>query len=126
MNVFNKKIKEIVDNSNDRSDYFTSERYNEIICEVREAKLLKDTKKPLSSKQYRRLKRFDIITIGENEKLIEKIQETQAEAFRYYCKTEDLFDIIETAHIATGHKRIRGKYLKMVNYLVSSVLLSVS
>ncbi|XP_077280689.1 KRAB-A domain-containing protein 2-like isoform X1 [Temnothorax americanus] len=105
--LFNEKLKEIVDNSNDRSDYFTSEQYNQIIFEVREAKLLKDTKNPLSSKQYRRLKRFDIITVGENDKLIEKTGKTPTETFRYYCKTEDLFDILETAHIATGHKRIR-------------------
>ena len=28
---------------------------------------------------------------------------------RYYCKTEELFDVMETAHIKIGHKRTRGK-----------------
>ncbi|XP_045471794.1 KRAB-A domain-containing protein 2-like [Harmonia axyridis] len=62
---------------------------------------------PLSAKQYRRLKRYDIITIGEHEKLIAKNKGTRDESFRYYCKTEDLFGIIVAAHIATGHKRTR-------------------
>ena len=107
---FKDKIRTIVENSDDRSAYFTSERYNQIVCEVKEAKCLKEDRLPLSSKQYRRLKRFDIITIGDNEKLIEKTLKTQADSFRYYCKTDDIFDIIETAHLATGHKRTRGKH----------------
>jgi len=28
---------------------------------------------------------------------------------RYYCKTEELFDVLETANVNIGHKRIRGK-----------------
>jgi hypothetical protein len=68
----------------------------------------------LSSKQYRRLKRYDIIIIGAYEKLIEKTRETQDEHFRYFCKTDDLFEIIESAHIATGHKRTRGTYLNTI------------
>lgn len=108
-NAFNEKIKSIIDNSNVRSHYFTQDRYNEILNEVKEAKHLKDTKMPLSSKHYRRLKRYDTVTVGGNEKLIEKANATPTEHFRYYCKTEDMFDIIETAHIATGHKRLRGR-----------------
>jgi len=29
--------------------------------------------------------------------------------FRYYCKTEELFGVLETAHVNIGHKRTRGK-----------------
>jgi uncharacterized protein (DUF1015 family) len=112
--AFNEKIKNIVDNSNERSDYFTNERYEEIVHEVNEAKRLRDSKMSLSSKQYRKLKRYDIIIIGAYEKLIEKTRETQDEHFRYFCKTDDLFDIIESAHIATGHKRTRGTYLNTI------------
>lgn len=108
--AFNEKLKNIADNSNNRSEYFTNERYNETVNEVKEAKRLKDNKLPLSSKQYRRLKRYDIITVGELEKLIEKTQGTPGENFRYYCRTENFFDIIEAAHMATGHKRTRGTY----------------
>lgn len=116
--AFIEKIKTIVDNSNNRSDYFTNERYEEVVREVKEAKRLRDSKMPLSAKQYRRLKRYDIITIGEHEKLIAKNKGTRDESFRYYCKTEDPFGIIEAAHIATGHKRTRGKY----NHLISLVM----
>jgi len=26
----------------------------------------------------------------------------------YYCKTEELLDVLETAHVNIGHKRARG------------------
>jgi hypothetical protein len=40
-----------------------------IVNEGKEAKRLRQSKMSLSSKQYRRLKRYDIITIGAYEKL---------------------------------------------------------
>lgn len=53
---------------------------------MEEAKRLKDNKLPLSSKYYGRLKRFDIITISGQEKLMHQLEETQGDNFRYYCK----------------------------------------
>jgi hypothetical protein len=29
----------------------------------------------------------------------------------YYCKTEELFDVLERAHVNIGHKRTRGNAL---------------
>ncbi|KAG7162775.1 abrupt-like 7, partial [Homarus americanus] len=105
--LFEEKLKTLVDKSCDRSDFFTDERYDLVKEEVKEAKRLKANKEPLSSKHYRRLKRFDVITIGEVEKLIEKALTDPCDNIRYYCRTEDLFDALEAAHTNTGHKRTR-------------------
>jgi len=48
--------------------------------------------------------------IGVMQKLIESgAGEKDDSNIRYYCKTEELFDVLETAHVNIGHKRTRGK-----------------
>jgi len=48
--------------------------------------------------------------IGDTQKLIGSDSgENDDSNIRYYCKTEELFDVLETAHVNIGHKRIRGK-----------------
>jgi hypothetical protein len=48
--------------------------------------------------------------IGDTEKLTESGSgENDDSNIRYYCKTEELFDVLETAHVNKGHKRTRGK-----------------
>ena len=48
--------------------------------------------------------------IGDMQKLTESGSgENDDSNICYYCKTEELFDILETAHVNTGHKRTRGK-----------------
>jgi hypothetical protein len=68
----------------DNSIYLTSEKYNDIINEVKCAKLI--TKKP--SLIYRRLKRYDIIQIEDEGKLIEPITDGNSKIL-YYIKNED-------------------------------------
>jgi hypothetical protein len=48
---------------------------------------------------------------GDTEKLAEGGSGENDSNIRYYCKTEELFDIFETAHVNTGHKRTRGNTL---------------
>ena len=48
--------------------------------------------------------------IGDTEKLIESGSGKNDDSnIRYYCKTEELFDVMETAHVNIGHKRTRVK-----------------
>lgn len=92
--------------------YFTKERYIKVLEELRDAQNLKKEEKPLTSKQYRRLKRFDILKLGDMEKLIahcESGSTTESQEIRYVCTAEELFDVLETAHVSVGHKRTRGK-----------------
>jgi len=48
--------------------------------------------------------------IGDTQKLIESGSgENDDSNVRYYCKTEELFDVLETAQVNIGHKRTRAK-----------------
>ena len=66
--------------------------------------------------------------IGVMQKLIESgAGEKDDSNIRYYCKTEELFDVLETAHVNIGHKRTRGKRRRFVcgsqkHFFVSSFL----
>ena len=37
--------------------------------------------------------------------------ENDDSSIHYYCKMEELFDVLETAHVNIGNKRTRGKTL---------------
>jgi len=78
--------------------------------EVKEAQILRKNNQPLTSKHYRRLKRYDVMKFGDTQKFIESGSgENDDSNIRYYCKTEELFDVLETALVKIGHKRTRGK-----------------
>src|SRR5215510_1286681 len=110
--IFNDKVKELNDPRCNRSVFLDNERYDNIKREVEEAKILRKNNQPLTSKHYRRLKRYDVIKIGDTQKLIESGSgENDDSNIRYYCKMEELFDVLETAHLNTGHKTTRGKTL---------------
>jgi len=48
--------------------------------------------------------------ICDTQKLIESGSGKNDDSnIRYYCKTEELFDVFETAHVNIGHKRTTGK-----------------
>ena len=68
--IFNDKVKEENDASSHRSLFLDNERYNNILREVKEAQILRKNNQPLTSKHYRRLKRY-VMKIGDTQKLIE-------------------------------------------------------
>ena len=90
----------------DNSFYLSDEQYDNVIQEVRSAKLAAKR----STLQYRRLKRFDVCTIGGVEKLIAPVA-GQGNSILYYVKNSDLFDVLHTIHIDTGH----GGRNRMIN-----------
>jgi hypothetical protein len=58
-------LSESVNNKKDNNFYLSSERYNSLLREVKEAKNVKEKQ----TVHYRRLKRYDILNIGGEEKL---------------------------------------------------------
>jgi len=103
-------VKELNDASSHRSLFLDNERYNNILREVKEAQILRKNNQPLTTKHYRRLQRYDVTKIGDTQKLIESGSDKNDDSkIRYYCKTEELFDVLETAHVKIGHKQTRGK-----------------
>ena len=59
-----------------------------------------DTKK--KTHEYYLISKFEILQCGDVEKLIKK-QLREEDTHLYYVSIEDTFDIIERAHILTGH-----------------------
>lgn len=107
--IFYDKLSELKKTSTDRSVFIDNERYEILLQEVKEAQLLRKNKQSLSSKQYRRIKRYDILKLGDTEKLIESGSEGMDDSkIRYFCKADELFDVLEAAHLNVGHKRTRA------------------
>ena len=71
----------------DRSCYITSDQYNSILEEYKEAKLLKDESKSISTKQYRRLKRYNCTLMDDKEYLTDKTG-------KLFCKSENLYAVL--------------------------------
>ena len=69
--IFDDKVKELNDASSHRSLFLDNERYNNILREVKEAQILRKINQPLTSKHYRRLKRYDVMKFGDTQKLTE-------------------------------------------------------
>jgi hypothetical protein len=110
--IFNDKVKELNDPRCNRSVFLDNEHYDNIKQEVEEARILQKNNQPLTSKHYRHLKRYEVIKIGDTQKLNESGSDKNDNSnIRYYCKMEELFDVLETAHLNTGHKRARAKTL---------------
>ena len=98
--IFNDKVKELNDASSHRSSFLDNERYNNIVREVKEAQILRKNNQPLTSKHYRLLKRYDVMKIGDTQKFTDTGSgENDDSNIRYYCKTEELFHVLETAHV---------------------------
>jgi len=50
------------------------------------------------------------VKIGDTKKFTESGSgENDDSNIGYYCKTEELFDVLETAHVNIRHERTRGK-----------------
>ena len=107
--IFNDNVKELNDASSHRSLFLDNERYKNILQEVKEAQMLRKNNQPLK-KHYRCLKRNDVMKIGDTQVLTESGSgENDDSNIRYYCKTEELFDVLETVHVNIRQKRTTGK-----------------
>ncbi|XP_060104220.1 uncharacterized protein LOC132578298 [Heteronotia binoei] len=82
----------------DNNSYINRDRYQTLIEEVKEAKRLRSKK----GKHYRRLRRFSILNIGTEEKLVVPVSPGHTEVV-FFVQYEDLFDILHEAHITIGH-----------------------
>jgi hypothetical protein len=53
--IFNEKVNEFSNAGSDRSLFLDNERYDKILREVKQARILRKNNQPLTSKHYRRL-----------------------------------------------------------------------
>jgi len=113
-------LSESVNNKKDNNFYLTSERYSSLLNEVKVAKSVKGKQ----TVHYRRLKCYDILNIGGEEKLTVPLSAEKTEIL-YYVTFDELFNVIH-AHIAVGHggrtRMIKELNRKYKNVTVESVI----
>ncbi|KAJ8879729.1 hypothetical protein PR048_020337 [Dryococelus australis] len=90
----------------------STNRYSEIVEEIKAARDKRKNGILLLAKDCRHLKRFDVIYFGNNEKLINAIEESNSE-IKYYCRVGEMFDIIECAHHKLGHKKEKAMEVEL-------------
>lgn len=99
----------------DRSFLLSDERYLEIVQETKIALQKKRDGLELSSKDYRRLKRYDLLTVEEKDKLVSKEKSRIQSGLIFYCTASEMYDIIHTAHLQIGHKKEKAMENELKN-----------
>lgn len=95
---FNEAISLIISNKrDDNKSFLNNEEYNRRMEDVKRSKNLKKCKK-----DYRNIRKYDVIIINDKERLIKSITHNN-DSVQYYDKNEELFDILYSTHIAIGH-----------------------
>jgi len=101
----------------------TRQKYEELISEVEFAKKVKKK----TSLQYRRLKRYDVLCVGNVKKLITPLSNKMNT--QYYVTDDELFDVIDSAHRECGHggrdrtvKVLRNKYANVTKECINLYL----
>lgn len=98
MQMRDRFLYEMFQSENRKSSHYkvlSREKYLNLIEQVEEAELA-EKKTPL---QYRRLKRFGVINIGNEKKLVARGEGN----IRYFLPADELFDVIDGIHDAIGH-----------------------
>jgi hypothetical protein len=85
-------LSESVSNKKDNNFYVSCERYNSLLREVKEAKCVNGKQ----TVHYWRLKRYDILNVGGEEKLTVPLSAEKTEIL-YYVTFDELFNVIHEA-----------------------------
>ncbi|CAH1643623.1 unnamed protein product [Spodoptera littoralis] len=104
---------EFVANKKDNNFYLDKDEYAKCLEEVKTAKNIKKKE----AVHYRRIKRYDILTIGGEEKLNAPMKEDNDE-IKYYVCYDDLFNILEETYFAVGHG---GRTRTLVTIIIISL-----
>jgi len=88
-----KNLEIALKNKNVNSTYLTKTKYDELISEVKQLKL--------KSRGHKLLKKYDVITLSDVEKLIVPV--SKGNDFKYYVFNEELFNVIHDIHLTIGH-----------------------
>lgn len=110
---FNSKLVSIMKSKKSNSGFLTRDKYDDLLKKVSDSKNKSSGKKP---EDYQRLKRYDVMKVGDTEKLIFPISKDSS-SVRFYVYFEELFPIIHETHLSIGHggrnrmlKELQKKY----------------
>ncbi|XP_073962116.1 uncharacterized protein isoform X2 [Choristoneura fumiferana] len=106
---FDERLNEIILRKGQNIQFFTDESYEQMIAKVKFLKSKKSHKKP---GDYQRLRRFDVMSVGETEKLIVPVKD---DVIRCYVRNSEIFQILHDTHLTVGHggRNRMEKELKM-------------
>lgn len=94
---FYEKVSEYVNKPyNNFTSPLSEQKYNDIIREVKESLIKKNKNEKLTTLDYRRLNRFQILSIGGKEKLVQK-RNDETDIIKCYITLPELY-ILEKAH----------------------------
>ena len=110
-NEFYEQLNEVIEKKN-WSTFLTNNDYSKL---MEEYKVAKDKLTKKTSHEYYLLKHYDLIKIGDEEKLVHKIKHVEDVPIIIATK-EMLFDILLKSHLDTGH----GRRDKMLHDIKSS------
>ncbi|XP_026811263.1 KRAB-A domain-containing protein 2-like [Rhopalosiphum maidis] len=88
----------IVNEKNNNSVYLSAVKFNEIVSEIKNVR----SSGIKSNKAYRILKRYDLITIREENKLILLLLEGNTNIL-YYITNENIYDVLHDVYLSIGH-----------------------
>ncbi|XP_020298040.1 KRAB-A domain-containing protein 2-like [Pseudomyrmex gracilis] len=122
---FNTQVNMLKSKKGKNHQLFTRNKYNLFLMKVKTTKEKTSNK---TSEEYQRLSRYDIVKIGNIEKLVVPVK-NERDPIIYYTFLEEIFDIIHETHISIGHggqnrmmKELRIKYKNITVELVMSYL----
>lgn len=72
-------------------------------------------KKQKSSLEYRRLRKFDVLSIGDSFKLIVPLQTSSNSEIKMYVHNKEFFDLLQKVHCETGHGGLHKMYSVLKN-----------
>ena len=84
---------------------FTLERYNQTIELINNAKLKSYSRR--NDQEISLLKTYDVLNLGNQDKLVKKIQESDDTSIKYYVPINEVYDVIRIAHSNIGHRGIK-------------------
>lgn len=94
----------------------TKRKYDSLIEDV---KRIKVSKKKDSSRDYKLIKRYDVLTVKGSDILIEPLSDDQ-ETVKKFVHSEELFDVLYSTHLSIGHGG-RDRMIKQLNTLYRNV-----
>ncbi|KAI5717175.1 hypothetical protein M8J77_001334 [Diaphorina citri] len=110
---FNSKVLEVMAKKKQNTVFLTKDKYQSLIQKVNESKSKIVGKTPL---EHNLLKKFDVLKVGDTEKLICPLDEGN-QSVRFYAHFEELFGLVQEAHTSIGHggrtrmlKELQKKY----------------
>ena len=114
-----------IENKKSNNSFLNREKYELLIQEICQLKRGDHKKEP---KHYQMLKRY-VVQIGNTVKLIYPVAEGSS-SIKYYVQKEDIFDVIDDAHLAICHggrnRIIKETQTKYKNITAESIMLYLS